>query len=210
MFGVLVPLLKGTTLLQPLIVVAYALMSLLFVAPAASSLWSSVPSSPSSGMVLTRIFAIVGYGWGIALAMLGSALITLNLVARTPRTLIPPAAFLAAVLALSLTSSFAVATVCALLAHRFSAGVAKSVIRACFLIILLLLALGSRVLPESWSIFVADHTNRRALTRLSWQASAFFVLAAAVAMIVLIRQAKTGSGATTESLITEHDSGENT
>ncbi len=48
-FGVVVPWYKGVTILQPTIVMAYALIALLFVAPAASEFWSAVSESDVPG-----------------------------------------------------------------------------------------------------------------------------------------------------------------
>lgn len=179
-FGVLVPWYKGVTILQPTVILAYALMALLFVAPAAAEFWSAIPSPPSGSVVLGRIAAIVGYGWGIAVAMLATALVTLNLVNRTERFFLPPRAFLTAIFLFSLTAAAAVAVVCALVSSRFSGETTKAIVRAFFLLVLFGLAFGSRILPESWQIVLEDHSTRRAITRLAWQGSA---MGAAVALL---------------------------
>jgi hypothetical protein len=186
-FGVILPWYKGLTLLQPLILLAYALMALLFVAPAASEFWAVVEKPVSARSILTRILAIVGYGWGIALAMLITAVVTLNVLYRGPRLLIPPEPFLASVVLLSLTASTAVAAICSLLAKRFSAATAKATIRAFFLLALFGLAFGSRILPESWQIALADHATRRAITSLAWQGSIACAVLATIGMVVLVR-----------------------
>jgi hypothetical protein len=186
-FGVLVPWYKGSTLLQPLIVMAYALMALLFVAPAASEFWSTVEAPVSTSSLLARIFSIVGYGWGFAMAMLAAAIVTLNLLYRSQRVLTPPWPFLASAVLFSLTASAAVAVVCALLARRFSAALAKAIVRAFFLLTLFGLAFGSRLLPDSWQIFLADHSTRRAITRLAWEGSAVCAMVAALGLILLLR-----------------------
>jgi len=187
-FGVVVPWYKGVTILQPTIVMAYALIALLFVAPAASEFWSAVSSPMSRGALAGRMFAIVGYGWGIALLMLVTALVTLNLVNRSERILIPPRPFLTATLLFSLSASAAVAVLCALLAGRFSAATAKAILRGFFLLLLLVLAFGSRVLPESWQIVLADHSTRRAITRMAWQGSVVCAIVAALGLHFLLRR----------------------
>ena len=196
-FGVLVPWYKGVTILQPMVIMAYALMALLFVAPAASEFWPAIPRPASGSVVLGRIAAIVGYGWGIAVVMLTTALVTLNLVNRSERVLIPPRAFLTAALLFSLTASAAVAVLCALLANRLSAATAKAIVRAVFLLVLFGLAFGSRVLPESWQIVLADHTTRRAITRLAWQGSAICAVIAAIGSPFLRRHSSTAGPALT-------------
>lgn len=192
-FGVVVPWYKGVIILQPTIVMAYALMALLFVAPAASEFWSTISGPLSRSALAGRIFAIVGYGWGIALLMLVTALVTLNLANRTERILIPPRAFLAATLLFSLSASAAIAVLCVLLAGRFSAATAKAVLRGFFLLVLIMLAFGSRVLPESWQIVLADHSTRRAITRLAWQGSVVCAIVAALGLLLLLRRSRAGS-----------------
>jgi len=186
-FGVILPWYKGLTLLQPLILLAYALMALLFVAPAASEFWAVLEKPASARSIVTRILAIVGYGWGIALAMLVTAIVTLNVIYRGPRWLIPPEPFLASLVSLSLTASAAVAVICALLARQFSAVTAKAIVRAFFLLALFGLAFGSRILPESWQIALADHATRRAITTLAWQGSIACAVLATIGMVGLLR-----------------------
>jgi len=188
LFGVLVPWYKGVTILQPTIILAYALMALLFVAPAASEFWSAIPSPVSPGALVSRILAIVGYGWGIAVVMLITALVTLNLANRSERILVPPRAFLAATLLFSLTASAAIAVLCALLAGRFSAATTKAILRGFFLLLLIVLAFGSRVLPESWQIVLVDHSTRRAITRLAWQGSVVCVVVAVAGLFLVLRR----------------------
>ena len=184
-FGVVVPWYKGVTILQPTIILAYALMALLFVAPAASEFWIAIPNPASRGAVLGRIAAIVGYGWGIALLMLITALVTLNLLNQTGRLMIPPRPFLTAVVLFGLSASAAIAVVCALLAGRFSAAATKAMLRLFFLLVLIGLAFGSRILPESWQIVLSEHSTRRALTRLAWEGSAVCAIVAAAGLFFL-------------------------
>ena len=182
-------------MLQPLVVVAYALMAVLFVAPAASEFWSSLASPAAAGAIVVRLAGIVGYGWGIALAMLTTAIVTVNLVYRSSRLLIPPEPFLASALILSLTASIAVAVLCALLARRFSATMAKSTVRTLFLLMLLGLVFGSRVLPESWQIELADLTTRRAITALAWRGSLVCLALSLLGLVLLFRGERPGADA---------------
>ena len=188
-FGVLVPWYKGVVILQPSVLLAYALMAVLFVAPAASELWLATPSPISRGAMLGRIFAIVGYGWGIAVLMLITALVTLNLLNRSQRIYIPPWEFLTAILLFSLAAAAAIAALCALLASRLTAAGTKAILRAFFLLLLIVLAFGSRVLPESWQIVLADHSTRRAITQIAWQGAAVCAILAVLGLLVLLRQA---------------------
>ena len=187
-FGVLVPWYKGGTILQPTIILAYALMALLFVAPAASEFWAALSNPVSRGAVLRRMVAIVGYGWGIALVMLTTALVTVNLMNHSGRVLLPPRAFLTPTLLFSLTASAAIAVLCALLSGRFSAATTKAILRAFFLLLLIGLAFGSRVLPESWQILLTEHSTRRALTRLAWQGSMVCAIITVLGLFLLLRR----------------------
>ena len=194
-FGVLLPWYKGLTMLQPIVVLAYALMAVLFVAPAASEFWSSLESPAGAGATVRRLLGIVGYGWGVAIGMLATAIVTVNMVYRSPRLLIPPEPFLGSALVLSLTASIAVAELCALLARRYSAGMAKSTVRTLLLLILLGLVFGSRVLPESWQIELADLTTRRALTALAWRGSVVCAALSGLGLVLLLRGGRPGPDA---------------
>jgi hypothetical protein len=187
LFGVLVPWYRGFSFFQPWVIAAYGSMALLFVAPAAAEFWGGTPAPASPGAILVRILAIVGYGWGLSAAMLLAAVITLNLSHRTGRLLIPPLDLLASVLLFSLTASLVIAAVCSLLAQRFSAATVKALLRAFFLLVLLALAFGSRWLPDSWQIALSDHSTRRALTRMAWEASAICGVAACLLLALLLR-----------------------
>lgn len=186
-FGVLVPWYKGFTFLQPWIILAYASMSLLFVAPAASEFWAALPPPASPGAILGRVFAIVGFGWAVAAMMLLTGVVTLNLAYWSGQVVIPPRALLASALVFALTASSAVAAVCALLARRFSAATVKTMLRGFFLLVLLVLAFGSRWLPEAWQIVLSDHSTRRAITRMAWEGSVVCAVAAVLLLVFLVR-----------------------
>jgi hypothetical protein len=186
-FGILVPLYKGFGFLDPRIVAAYGCLALLFVAPASAELTDGPVSA-----VLARIAIIVAWGWGTTVLILAAAVVTLNVAlnvaARRGGFLSPPLDFLAAILIFSLTASIAVAELGAALARRFSPAQVRNILRAGFLIVLLGLAFGSRVLPQSVTLEFFDRfATRRALTHLAWQASMGFAGIAALLLLVLWR-----------------------
>jgi len=187
-FGILVPWYKGFTFLDPRILLAYALLALLFVAPASAE--SATAQAGSSSGVLTRIALVVAYGWGVAVLILITALVTLNLANWRGTVIAPPAPFFSAVLLFSLTASFAVATLSSVLARRFSAAGIKSILRFGFLGLLLALALSNRFLPERWQIILSDYSTRRALTRLAWEGAAICAGLTIVLLFPLLRKAK--------------------
>jgi hypothetical protein len=190
-FGIGVPLIKGFAFLQPWIIAAYGGMALLFVAPAAAEFWSANPAPDSARAVLGKLFATVGFGWGVSVLMLATAVVTLNLAYWGGRVLIPPQELFASVLVFSLAASTAVAALCAVLALRMPAVTVKSILRLFFLALLLVLAFGARFLPESWQIALSDHSTRRAITRMAWEGAAVSVVAGAGLLAYLVRNRRT-------------------
>jgi hypothetical protein len=190
-FGILVPWYKGFTFLDPRILMAYALLALLFVAPASAESAAAQGESPAG--LFRRIALVVAYGWGLAMVILITALVTVNLTNWRGSVLAPPGAFFSALLAFSLTASIAVATLSAVLAWRFSPGGIKSIHRFVFLGLLLTLALGNRFLPDRWQIILSDYSTRRALTRVAWDGAAICAGVAIVLLILLLRRPR-GSG----------------
>jgi len=185
-FGILVPLYKGFGFLDARIIAAYACLALLFVAPASAELASGGKNAPASA-ILARIGIIVAWGWGITVLILATAIVTLNVTARRGGFAAPPTRFLSAVLVFSLTASVAIGMLGATLARRFSAVQIKNILRGGFLLILLALLFGSRVLPEGMTIGLSDRfATRTALTHLAWQGSMVFAVLAAVLLIVLV------------------------
>jgi hypothetical protein len=194
-FGILVPLYKGFGFLDPRIIAAYACLALLFVAPASAELAATHGANAPAPAVLARIALIVAWGWGITLLILVTAMVTLNLVARggSGGVLIPPLGFLAAVLTFSLSASIAIAVLGAVLARKFSAAGVKNILRIGFLVILLALIFGSRVLPERVELEITDQFSRRsALTHLAWELSAVFAVIA-VALAIPLLKSRNGS-----------------
>ncbi|MGD0133156.1 MAG: hypothetical protein ABSE57_13980 [Bryobacteraceae bacterium] len=183
-FGILVPIYKGFAFLDPRIILAYACLALLFVAPASAEL-----ATTNSAGLLGRIAIIIAWGWGVTVLILATALVTLNVMTRGGGFIAPPLLFLAAILVFSLSSSIAVAMLGAILARRFSAAQVKTILRTAFLVILLGLAFGSRFLPENVTLAIGDRFNtRRALTHLAWESSA---VCGAIAALLLLVQWKT-------------------
>lgn len=187
-FGILVPIYKGLGFLDPRIIAAYACLALLFVAPASAELAGTQGRDAAASAVLARIAIIVAWGWGITVLILATAIVTLNVMSRRGGFVSPPAEFLAAILTFSLSASVAVAMLSSVLARRFSAAQVKNILRAAFLIVLLMLAFGSRFLPESVTLALFDRfSTRRALTHLAWEASAICAGAAAVLLLLLFK-----------------------
>jgi len=187
-FGILVPIYKGFGFLDPRIIAAYAFLAPLFVAPASAELAATHgKGAPESG-ILSRIGIIVAWGWGLTILILGTAIVTLNIATRRGAFAAPPSEFIAAVLLFSLSASIAIALLGAVLAGRFSAAAVKTILRTGFLVVLLTLAFGSRLLPGNVTLALFDRfSTRRALTHLAWEASAVIAAIAAILLVVLIK-----------------------
>jgi hypothetical protein len=193
-FGILVPIYKGFGFLDARIIAAYGVLAVLFVAPASADL---ATRAAATGAILARIGIIVAWGWGLTVLILGTAIVTLNVMARRGGFTAPPFEFLASVLVFSLTASIAVSFLGATLARRFSAAQVKTILRVAFLVILLGLAFGSRFLPESVTLELLDRLGtRRALTHLAWQTSIVFGVVAVLLLLLLIKTAPAAALAT--------------
>src|SRR5260370_8781556 len=78
-FGVLVPWYKGFAILDPRMIVAYACLAVLFVAPASAESAAACQQDEAPASVLRRIAVVVAYGWAVTLRILLTAFVTLNL-----------------------------------------------------------------------------------------------------------------------------------
>jgi len=187
-FGILVPIYKGFGLLDPRILLAYACLAPLFVAPASAEL-----AAASASGLLGRIAIIVAWGWGITVLILGTAIVTLNIVSPRGEFISPPAQFIASILVFGLSASLAIALLGALLARRFSALGVKNILRTGFLAILLAFVFGSRFLPERITLAIFDRfETRRALMHLAWQSSAVCAVVTAVFLLAILKSGPQG------------------
>lgn len=186
-FGILVPWYKGITFLDPRLIAAYGCLAVLFVAPASAESFGGTDPEASRSSVLARLGLLIGFSWGVTVLALLTALATLNLVYWHGSWIAPSRELLAAVLLCSLAACAAVAALSAVLARTLSAGAVKSILRISFLLVLLAFAFNSR-LPDAWQIALAEHTTRRAITRLAWEGSAVCAVVAAVLLVWLLRK----------------------
>src|SRR5258708_30916792 len=102
-FGILVHSSKGFAFLDPRMIVAYACLALLFVAPASAEAFATRDKTASDAPPLNKIFRVVAYGWGITVLILVSAFVTINLTKWQGAILTPPLEVGAAALLFSLT-----------------------------------------------------------------------------------------------------------
>ena len=192
-FGILVPLYKGYGFLDARIIAAYACLALLFVAPASAEMMATNGKGAPASAVLGKTAVIVAWGWGIAALILGTAIVTLNLANWRGAFAAPPLGFAASVLVFSLSASIAVSMLEAVLARRFSAAVIKNILRTGFLVILLGLVFGTRVLPENVTLPVLLRlSTRRGLTRLAWEGSVALGVLAVLLLLLFLKARPAG------------------
>jgi hypothetical protein len=186
-FGILVPWYKGFAILDPRMILAYACLAVLFVAPASAES-AAARRQDDARAALGRIAVVVAYGWGMTLLILLTAFVTLNLTNWRGAVITPPVMLCSAAFLFSLTASILVAALSAVLARRFTAASVKTILRLGFLLVLLAFAFSSRFLPEQWQIVMSEHTTRRAITRLAWEGSAVCAIVAVLLLIPLLRK----------------------
>jgi hypothetical protein len=186
-FGILVPWYKGFTFLDPRMLAAYGLLAVLFVAPASAESFAVERDQASPSTLLGRLLVLIGFGWGITVLVMLTALATLNLSYWHGSLISPPGQLFAAILVCSLAACAAVGTLSAVLARTLSAGAVKTILRFSFLGILLAFAFSAR-LPDAWQIWLAEHTTRRAIVHLAWEGSAVCAVIAGLLMIQLLRK----------------------
>lgn len=189
-FGIGLPWYKGLDFLDPVIITAYALLAVFFVAPASAEAFTSQePSTPSD--FLRRSATLLAYGWGIAVLVLAAGLTSVNLRMWHGHPLLPAASFLIAVLLLGLTLSADVIAVSAVLARRMTAKTIKGVFRLAFLVILIAVGFGNRLLPDQTRYRIGDHLTTEGIRAFAFSSAAVLAIAAAVIFAWLFRKSAT-------------------
>lgn len=177
-FGILIPWRKGYDFLDAFMILCYALLSLVFVAPAMADFMTARPDSAKH--LFSAIARAVIYSWGISVVILGLGIATVNLTRRHFVILYPPPKLLFAALLLGLVACVFVAAASAFITLLFSANAAKVVMRFGFLALLALLLFGPRFLPAQWQYWLAQQMTTRGIVRMSFLMSAIVALADAI------------------------------
>ncbi len=189
-FGVLVPWMRGVAFLNPVLLLAYASIGLLFCAPASAEAFASAPGTLGRSEVLRRAGVILAYGWGISMLILLSGLITVNLVDWKERFFLPSWKLLLAIALFGLTACLVVISVSALLSGAWGAKMTKTVLRLGFLAILLLIAFGSRFVSDNWQIRLELQMNTPGITWLAFRGAAICAVAGFVLMGLRVARAR--------------------
>jgi hypothetical protein len=194
-FGIFVPWYKGFAFLDPLMISAYSCLAIIFVAPASAEAFGTLPPDSSRSELLAKLFTIVAYGWGVCVVILGSGIITVNLVRWHGRLLLPGTPVLVSCLLFSFTGALAFGSAAALLARRTTPRSAKAILRLAFLLILLFLAFGNRFLPNSWRSTIDAELTTEGITSLALRASLFLAGASALLILGLLRKLSNSNSA---------------
>jgi hypothetical protein len=157
--GLLLPWQLGYDFVDIQVLLAYAMMVLLFVAPVVADSFAGeperniVPDDPAirRDLLLGRVAAGVLYGWGSTMLMLALAFVTVNLRLRPAILLLPPATISLSLAVLTLLLAIFAASLAAAIAVRArDARSAKRSLRQGFLLLLVALILYLRGAPSSW------------------------------------------------------------
>src|SRR5215469_14775538 len=125
-FGIFLPWRKGLDFFDPALLSAYACLGVVFAGPAAAQAFENQPESLAQA--LAWIGVAVGFGEGIAIAMLACGLMTVRL--SMPYLVFgPDLALLSGSILLGLTASIALAALAAWIALRYSSGTARLALR---------------------------------------------------------------------------------
>ena len=176
-FGILIPRRHGIDFFDVRMILSYAFIPMLFVAPAVTSLLSPESRIRQSARGLyAGVMATALYGWAIALLFLLAGLVTVNVVLSPVEWTFPPAGVLRAYAVFSGAAVLFVAAISAYVALLFSVRSARNLLRAGFLVLLLSFYAGIRILPLSWQVALGAELTSDGYRRAAWMVSAILVL----------------------------------
>ena len=176
-FGVLIPRKWGFDFFDIRLVLAYAFIPMLFVAPAmTSAMREGQPARQSTVDLFASMAAIVLYGWIIGLAVMALGLITVNVIYRPPELLLPSPGVLPAYVVFSFAAVLFVAALGAYIALLFSPQASLNTLRFGFLALLGVCYIGVSWLPAAWQVAVAGAFNSEGFLRTALLASACLLL----------------------------------
>jgi hypothetical protein len=178
LFGVLVPWLKGFGFLDPLMIVCYACLGVLYVAPACAEAFGKQPQGSREATV-RKMAVLASYGAGVSMLMLLSGILTVNVANWHGSFVGPRWPLLLAALLLSVTACAAVVAVTTVVASSYGPKAAKSMIRIALLVFLLALVFGYPRLPEDAKFQLELNLTTSGLTRLALEFSALLALVSA-------------------------------
>jgi hypothetical protein len=193
-FGIGLPWYKGLDFLDPVIIGAYALLAVFFVAPASAEAFAGHQAT-SPGELLRRGGTLLAYGWGIAVLVLAAGLTSVNFRMWHGHPLLPATSFLAAVLLLALTLSALVIVLSAFMARRMTAKTIKGVFRLAFLVVLIGVGFGNRLLPDQARYRMGDILTTEGIQAFAFSSAVVLAIAAALMFLWMVRSSPRTSDA---------------
>ena len=176
-FGVMIPRKWGMDFLDLRLILAYAFIPMLFVAPAVTSAMRvGQPSRSSTGELFSNVGAIVLYGWIVGLAVMALGLITVNLVYRPPEVLLPAAGVLPAYVLFSFAAVSFVAALGAYIAILFTPAASLNTLRLGFVGLLAFCYIGVSWLPLAWQVSLAGAFTDQGFMKPALLSSLFMLL----------------------------------
>ena len=171
-FGIGLPWIKGLAFLNPILILCYACLGVLFIAPASTDLGAQhLPPRP----MLASMASLVAYGYALSLLMLISGITTVNFIHWSGHVITPRVRFLAAALLLGLSTCFTLIACGIALGITQGATAARTALRTGLLLLVLVLAFGSRGIPEDWQAALNRQLTTTGLTHLAFGISAALI-----------------------------------
>lgn len=186
-FGIAIPWRRGLDFFDPVLILLYCVIALLFSAPAVTDLLGA--QWQDGDTIRARLYICSLFGWAAYIAVLVLGILTVNIQYRAFGFHLPHPTVLAAALALSFTSSLCVASFAALIAVVLTPSAAKLIVRAAFVLLLAAFLFAGRWLPTDWRIAIAAATSTKALIKLALAGSAVMFVCA-LGPIVALRHAR--------------------
>lgn len=192
-FGILIPRRYGMDFLDVRLILAYAFIPMLFVAPVVTAAMREGSEARQSSLNLySALGAIITYGWLIGAVVMALSIATINYVYHPPELLLPDQGVLQAYAIFCLASVSAVAALGAYIALLFSPGVGLNVVRLGFFALLVFFYGGSGRLPVDWQIALAGAFSSDRFFQTALIVSAILILFA-IGMLQALRPAVVSS-----------------
>ncbi|MBK9171093.1 MAG: hypothetical protein IPM24_27045 [Bryobacterales bacterium] len=175
-----VPWLIGLSMLDALVILPFACLPVFPVASLAVTAFAGEqPDDSVLGWVLAKAGAVALAGWLFGIATIVAALAVLNWMNWHGKLLLPSTGILGAAAALSLGAIAAVASagsLAAVAAHSAPSGYRR--LRLILLATVIGLLMGPRLLPASWTGWLASDLTDAGIARKAWLAAALLVVLA--------------------------------
>jgi len=172
-FGIYVPWRWGFEFLNPMVLIAYAGVAMLFTGPVAAESFAAIHHLAADRPEVRRdalwakLLCSAAYGAGATTLLLAAGLATVHTGNWRGGPLLPEEAFLASLLLFTWSIALAVASLAARIGVVCSALSTKRILRSGFLLLVLLALMGLRHGPEEWRTRLALELTAERFPRLA-------------------------------------------